>query len=249
MNRIITSPKVLNPSIRQSKMEKAQQEQNNYESLPTIQNTQSIQNYVYTPQELFLTNTKPHSQSPRENRKKNNSLDHANISRNRKQYKKEFAKKDKQRKIFNKLYGLTDQYLDLFEKAKRKKYLPLEEYQNNMLDLFSTRDIDKDCFYDLSNKFRDIRTEANEVCPLPPVNFDAIYQHSKENKERKEKEKRMSLRQLLENKVEKDAFEKEMDSIKFSRSQNKSKKFLNKNLLMLPQHIVDTLNEKLKLCV
>ena len=59
----------------------------------------------------------------------------------------------------------------------------------------------------------------------------------------------MSLRQLLENKVEKDAFEKEMDSIKFSRSQNKSKKFLNKNLLMLPQHIVDTLNEKLKLCV
>ena len=139
----------------------------------------------------------------------------------------------------------------MYERAKRKKYLPLEEYQQNILNAFtSVNEVDKDHFNALSDKFRDIREEANTIEPLPPINFSIIYKHSiKEEKQKREKGKYpMNLKEALKKKKEKDEFEKEMDSIAKHRSKIKPK-YMNKNLKLLPQYIVEKLSKKLKLKV
>ena len=58
----------------------------------------------------------------------------------------------------------------------------------------------------------------------------------------------MNLKEALKKKKEKDEFEKEMDSIAKHRSKIKPK-YMNKNLKLLPQYIVEKLSKKLKLKV
>ena len=158
---------------------------------------------------------------------------------------------DRRKRLFNKLYGFSDEYLDMYERAKRKKYLPLEEYQQNILNAFtSVNDVDKDHFSALSDKFRDIREEAKTIEPLPPINCSIIYKHSiKEEREKKQKIKGpLNLKVSLQKKKEKDEFEKEMESIAKHRSKIKPR-YMNKNLKLLPQYIVEELSKKLKLKV
>ena len=99
------------------------------------------------------------------------------------------SRADRRKLLFNKLYGFSNEFLNMYERAKRKKYLPLEEYQQNILNAFtSVNEVDKDHFNALSDKFRDIREEANTIEPLPPINFSIIYKHSiKEEKQKREK--------------------------------------------------------------
>ena len=161
------------------------------------------------------------------------------------------SRADRRKLLFNKLYGFSNEFLNMYERAKRKKYLPLEEYQQNILNAFtSVNEVDKDHFNALSDKFRDIREEANTIEPLPPINFSIIYKHSiKEEKQKREKGKSpMNLKEALKQKKEKDEFEKEMDSIAKHRSKIKPK-YMNKNLKLLPQYIVEKLSKKLKLKV
>ena len=197
---------------------------------------------IYTPRGLFLTdNNKQSIKTPRQEHKIT-SYTSRTVNRPNKS-----SRTEKKKMLFNKLYGLTPEYLSMYSRAKRMKYLPLEEYQQNILNAYtSSYEVDKDNFNDLSNKFKEIREEADHIEPLPPININKIVEHVKEEEKRKTKKKKLAIKDLFKHKEENDEFEKEMDSITKYKTTNK-RKYMSKGLKMLPQHIIEAFSRKSKL--
>ena len=162
------------------------------------------------------------------------------------------SNKMKQRKILDKLYGVTPLYTHKYHKTQKQKNLDLESYQNNLLNFFSTEtNIDKRDFMDLLQNFEEIKEHSQSISPLPKINFNNIYEHVRIQNERKndKSDKMLSLKDYLRiNKNRrKDDFELEQEEIAKSKKYKIiPKKKRNRNLDLLPPHIREALNKHLK---
>ena len=171
---------------------------------------------------------------------------------NQKRKEIKMSNKMKQRKILDKLYGVTPLYTHKYHKTQKQKNLDLESYQNNLLNFFSTEtNIDKRDFMDLLQNFEEIKEHSQSISPLPKINFNNIYEHVRIQNERKndKSDKMLSLKDYLRiNKNRrKDDFELEQEEIAKSKKYKIiPKKKRNRNLDLLPPHIREALNKHLK---
>ena len=159
---------------------------------------------------------------------------------------------DMQRKrmALDRIYGFPSNHSQLMKKAKRKKYLPLDEYQNNILTAFAnTHNMEQGKFIDLIQNMKDLRAETEAVAPLPKININIIKDHVLTRGVRNLKQ--MSIKEYLsKNKRPMDEFEKENMMI----TKMKSKRYINntmrnkrnKNLDNLPQYLRDIFNNQIK---
>ena len=169
---------------------------------------------------------------------------------NEKKKEMKMSNKMKQRRILDKLYGVTPSYIEKYQNTQKQKQLDLDAYQNNLLNFFSSEtNIDKRDFMDLLQNFEEIKENSLSVSPLPRINVDTIIDHVKNQNRYEKSDKMLSLREYLnKNKNrKKDDFEREQDEIAKSKK-NKviPKKKRNRNLDLLPPHIREALNKQLK---
>ena len=169
---------------------------------------------------------------------------------NEKKKEMKMSNKMKQRRILDKLYGVTPSYIEKYQNTQKQKQLDLDAYQNNLLNFFSSEtNIDKRDFMDLLQNFEEIKENSLSVSPLPRINVDTIIDHVKNQNRYEKSDKMPSLREYLnKNKNrKKDDFEREQDEIAKSKK-NKviPKKKRNRNLDLLPPHIREALNKQLK---
>ena len=136
-------------------------------------------------------------------------------------------------------------------KAKSKKYLPLKEYQENILLTFakSCKTIEQGKLLDLVQEFKYLRMETESVVPLPKINITNIRNHVL--KKGYKNLKKMTFKDyLLKNKGPLDEFEKESLLI----NKLKKQKYIshttvnkrNKNLDILPEYVKDKFNRQFK---
>ena len=159
---------------------------------------------------------------------------------------------DMQRKriALDRIYGLPANHSQVMKKAKRKKYLPLDKYQNNILTAFAnTHNMEQGKFIDLIQNMKDLRADSEAVAPLPKINFHIIKEHvlTKGVKDLKQ----MSIKEYLsKNKRPMDEFEKENILITKMKSKsyinNTMRNKRNKNLDNLPQYLRDIFNNQIK---
>ena len=109
----------------------------------------------------------------------------------------------KKTKTLNKLYGIMKEQENNLYSAKKKKYLPLEQYQHNILYAFTenNNNIDHAGFIDLVQSMKKIKEDTESISPLPPINIKSIYKHvfnkSKAKKKLKKKIGRASCRERV----------------------------------------------------
>ena len=159
---------------------------------------------------------------------------------------------DMERKIMalDRIYGLPANHSQIMKKAKRKKYLPLDEYQNNILTAFAnTHNMEQGKFIDLIQNMKDLRAETEAVSPLPKIKFNIIKDHVLTKGVRDLKQ--ISIKEYLsKNKKPMDEFEKEnmlitkMKSKRYINNTMRNKR--NKNLDNLPQYLRDIFNNQIK---
>ena len=172
------------------------------------------------------------------------------IKTNQKKKEMKMSSKMKQRRILDKLYGVTPSYIEKYQKTQKQKQLDLDAYQNNLLNFFSSEtNIDKRDFMDLLQNFEEIKENSLSVSPLPRINVDTIIDHVKNQNRNEKSDKMLSLKEYLnKNKNrKKDDFEREQDEIARSKKYKViPKKKRNRNLDLLPPHIREALNKQLK---
>ena len=165
--------------------------------------------------------------------------------------KKKPTKMEKRKTALNKIYGFTPTYSQSMRKAKLKKNLPLEEYQNNILNTFAinTKNIEQGRFIDLIQNMKDLRAESESIKPLPKINIKMIKSHvaSKGTKNLRQ----ISIKEYLKRDREPmDEFEKEnmmITKMKTQRCVNRTmRNRRNKNLDNLPQYLRDLFNNQIK---
>lgn len=89
-------------------------------------------------------------------------------------------KRNQQINKLNNLYGITSTYISKINAAKRKKYLALKDYQNNMLKAYSFNGKNSHKSVNLlSQKFFQLREEIESVAPFPKINLKTIINHIK----------------------------------------------------------------------
>lgn len=162
---------------------------------------------------------------------------------------KKIIKRENRARTLNKLYGIMKEQKDHLIEAKRKKYLPLEKYQQNILYAFTenNNNMDYGDFMELVQGLKQIKEDTESVSPLPPVNFRSIYNHVIKTS-RNKKLKNLTIREYLNKGNEpKDDFEKENILIKkIHKSRLLVERRRNKNLDLLPQHIRELFDKRLK---
>lgn len=149
---------------------------------------------------------------------------------------------NKRKKLFNKLYGLDSFYVDNCKKAKELKYLPLEKYQNNLLNVIANHQPDQENFINLSNKFRELRLETETVIPLPKIDIELIEEQSKYQS--KVNIKSLTLKQYFASLSNKS--ENENNQVRF-KYRSRAKPYTNKVFNNLPPYLLETLQKKIKL--
>ena len=155
----------------------------------------------------------------------------------------------KKTKTLNKLYGIMKEQENNVYSAKKKKYLPLEQYQHNILFAFTenNNNIDHAGFMELIQNMKKIREDTESISPLPPINIKTIYKHVFKQSKAK-KIKKMTLKEYLSKRNEpKDEYEKE--NILINKINRKRKFFFrkrNKNLDLLPPHLKELFDKRLK---
>jgi hypothetical protein len=178
---------------------------------------------------------------------KNSILNNNNNINNNKTNKK--SRKQLILNQFNKLYGISDDFESKYKAIKNSRNISLENYQKNLL-LISTN-LTKESAMKLHNSFRNIKEITEETKPLPPFNYNALYEHSlKEAYSQRMKKNKKFLREIkyLKQFERKDSYEIEQEKI------NKHKHLIihkeNPNVLklyqFLPKHIVNAVLMKRK---
>jgi len=164
--------------------------------------------------------------------------------------KKENEKK-RRRMVLDKIYGFSPYHTQTLKKAKEKKFLPLKEYQNNILKAFAKtyKSIEQSKFIDLIQNLKDIRAETESITPLPRINIDVIKNHvlTKGAKNLK----KVSIKEyLLHNKGPLDEFEKENLLITKLKTQryvsHVTRNKRNKNLDNLPDYLKEKFYNQIK---
>lgn len=159
--------------------------------------------------------------------------------------------KQKKRMILDKIYGFSPNHTQSLRKAKMKKFLPLKEYQDNILSTFARncKVMDNSKFIDLIQNFREIRAETESITPLPKINIETIRNHILVKGVKNLK--KMPLKQyLLKNTDSLDEFEKEnllinkLKTQRYNSYVHRNKR--NRNLDILPQYLKDKFNSQIK---
>ena len=155
--------------------------------------------------------------------------------------KKKINKMQRRKNILNKLYGITPEYNNNIKMAKSQKYLPLEEYQDNILTAFNSNGVHSfESMSSLYQKFRNIKTDIESVTPFPKINIKNIINHFKNGIKRKN-DKMMRLKEFLSmSKKPQDEFEKDEQkiiSLKLKKNNNHISRIQHDNLFILPAHI------------
>ena len=148
---------------------------------------------------------------------------------------------------FNRLYDITNQSKEkLIYLKKSKQNYSLEKYQEKILKAISPNSIENDEILNLIQSFNELKTEANDVKALPPINVNAIRNHIKNSNKKGMKKKNMK-EIISKNEEPLDEFEKEEKLIRNIKSYHKSQPKLkrNKNLDMLPEYVKDIFTKKL----
>lgn len=155
--------------------------------------------------------------------------------------------KEKIQKKFNKLYGLNKEFLKNIKAVKKEKYLDLQDYQEQLLN--ASNNLSRENVLKLYTKLKSLKNQTNTIHPLPPVNFNAIYEHSyRETLKTRSKDKR-SLKYVLNNKRELDDFEIEQANInkgKYLKIQRENPA-MYKIYEILPEYVIDALYKKNKI--
>ena len=176
------------------------------------------------------------------NSKNNNYKNKGKEENNKNKEKDKNYEKRKIKNVLNKLYGYDKKYkFSNNNILKNKNFIELDNYQNNILKI-SQRKLSRDNLIKLYTELQTIKTEANMIKPLPPINFPALVVHSF-----KEVDDKIRHRATLsyENKKLKDMdeYEKELYQIHKSNFFKRAKIVRNKRLYkifeVLPEHIVD----------
>jgi hypothetical protein len=157
---------------------------------------------------------------------------------------------ERKRMALDRIYGFPANHSQIMKKAKRKKYLPLDEYQNNILTAFAnTHNMEQGKFIDLIQNMKDLRADTEAVAPLPKIKFNIIKDHVLTRGVRDLKQ--MSIKEYLsKNQRPMDEFEKEnmlitkMKSKRYINNTMRNKR--NKNLDNLPQYLRDIFNNQIK---
>ena len=124
--------------------------------------------------------------------------------------------KEKRRKLFNQLYGISDQYIEMVKKLKKNNKLSLQEHQAKLLEM--STNLQKEHILKLTKNFKTLRQEISIVRPLPPLNYENLLQHSKlETNKSLQKRKRIPLQQqiLKETSPIKSSFDLNTERIKY----------------------------------
>ena len=155
--------------------------------------------------------------------------------------KKKINKMQRRKNILNKLYGITPEYNNKIKMAKSQKYLPLEEYQDNILTAFNSNGVHSfETMSSLYQKFRNIKTDIESVTPFPKINIKNIINQFKNGIKRKN-DKMMRLKKFLSmSKKPQDKFEKDEQkiiSLKLKKNNNHISRIQHDNLFILPAHI------------
>ena len=132
-------------------------------------------------------------------------------------------KRNYKKNRLNKVYGITVDYMNKLNAAKRKKYLSLKDYQSNILNVYSYNEKNSDeSINQLSKKFNNLREETESVIPYPKINFETIFNDIK-NKE--ESDKILNLKSYI-NKQSEPAVENEKKELMHNSSRMKRNNFL-----------------------
>ena len=164
--------------------------------------------------------------------------------------KKRRVRDEAKTRTLNKLYGIMNKQENNLNSAKKKKYLPLEQYQHNILYAFTenNNNIDHAGFIELVQSMKKIKEDTESISPLPPINIKSIYKHVFNKSKAKKKLKKMTLKEYLNRKEEpKDEYEQEKMLINRT---NRNRCFFfrkrNKNFDLLPPHIKELFDKRLK---
>ena len=132
-------------------------------------------------------------------------------------------KRNYKKNRLNKVYGITVDYMNKLNAAKRKKYLSLKDYQSNILNVYSYNEKNSDeSINQLSKKFNNLREETESVIPYPKINFETIFNNIK-NKE--ESDKIFNLKSYI-NKQNEPTVENEKKELMHNSSRMKRNNFL-----------------------
>ena len=132
-------------------------------------------------------------------------------------------KRNYKKNRLNKVYGITVDYMNKLNAAKRKKYLSLKDYQSNILNVYSYNEKNSDeSINQLSKKFNNLREETESVIPYPKINFETIFNNIK-NKE--ESDKILNLKSYI-NKQSEPTVENEKKELMKNSSRMKRNNFL-----------------------
>ena len=155
--------------------------------------------------------------------------------------------KEKIQKKFNKLYGLNKEFLKNVKTVKNEKYLDLQDYQNQLLSVSSN--LSRENVLRLYTNFKSLKNQTNIIHPLPPINFNAIYEHSYRETLKGKSKERKSLKYELNGKKELDEFEIEQANINKGKylKINKENPVMYKIYQILPEHVIEVLYKKNKL--
>ena len=157
--------------------------------------------------------------------------------------------KEKKRMVLDKIYGFSPYHTQSMNKAKRKKFLPLKDYQDNILIAFAKNynNIDNGKFIDLIQSFKDLRAETESVIPLPKINIDIIKNHVYTKGPNLKKKTIKEF--FLKDKTPLDEFEKEniiINKLKTQRYVSQTRNKRNKNFDILPQYLKEKFNNQIK---
>jgi len=148
----------------------------------------------------------------------------------------------------NALYGYDKNFVQSKRYLQKEKFLlDLENYQDDILKV-SQRNLSKDHLIKLYTELKSIKSNADMVKPLPPINYPALIMHSC-NEDKKDRRKNKS-KMNFDNKKYKDLddYEKELYEIKKSNEFKRAKIVRNKRLYkiyeILPEHVIDVLYKK-----
>ena len=199
--------------------------------------TKKINNDSYTNPKLPMLQISNIKKTNYKN-KKINSIGKEDKNKNKEKNKKLNTKKN----ILSKLYGYNKKYI--FSKSnilKNKNLLELEKYQNNILKI-SQQKLSRDNLIKLYTDLQSIKTNANMIKPLPPINYPALVIHSFKEVDNTGKYKK-SISFEKKKIKEMDEYEKELYEIKKSNAFKKTKYVNNKRLYkifeILPEHVVE----------
>lgn len=149
-----------------------------------------------------------------------------------------FTYKEKKKKLFNKIYGISIDYENSLDSIKKERNLSLLEHQNKLLQL--STNLRKPNLIKLNKQLRNIRMESSQVTPLPPLNFRNLVEHSHNEIQKERSRNKLSIQKNLKLDSIKDAYEIEMEKAKIKHYKpTKENSNIARMYEILPEHIVE----------